>query len=425
MPTNDWFRSRHYKHFDRPVGSGFSRKAQDPSFVSRHSFSPLIHYIKRLKRYKKDRNKTEYKDRPIMYASHRDSCILSYYSYALNRLLDCYYNNTGLNGSVIAYRALGKGNYNFSSAAYQFAKRHSPALFLAFDVTGFFDNLDHKLLKSRLRKVLDVQTLPEDWYKIFRFVTRYHFVRRGDLEEHELFGSRIKERNSNPIGTVRELKNEGIEIHPNEEITRGIPQGTPISATLSNTYMIKFDKRLREFCNSVDALYMRYSDDILIVCSPRHKDKCINVVRTAISHEKLELNEDKTDVMRFNHRVEHCEKSRPFQYLGFEFGKHGVRLRTGTLARQWRKMRRAIKRTENTVLRNIKTGEPMRIYTKKLRRQFTPISRRNFSSYARTSAKSFGENQRVVKQTLRLERAFERELVELRKRIKRSIEHLH
>lgn len=114
----DWFKSRGYRHFDLPVGEKFAGKVMDPGFVLKHSFLPLLHYTKSEKRYKKcpktgTRTITS-KDRPIKYASHRDACILSFYAREMNKLLDAHYDAAGLSDSVLAYRALGRGNYDFS-----------------------------------------------------------------------------------------------------------------------------------------------------------------------------------------------------------------------------------------------------------------------------------------------------------------------
>lgn len=110
-----WFAHRGYRHFDRQVGLSFAKKVLQSDFVSRHSFSPLIHYVKSEKRYRPKDHKTKAKDRSIMFASHRDACILSYYSWLLNRRLEQAYASRDIGENVIAYRALGKGNYHFAS----------------------------------------------------------------------------------------------------------------------------------------------------------------------------------------------------------------------------------------------------------------------------------------------------------------------
>ena len=181
--TPDWLKPRRYRHFDLPVNEAFARKVMNASFVSRHSFSPLIHYTKIETRYKKcpatGVRTTAVKERPIKYASHRDACILSYYAHQINLALDQHYAITGTTDNVIAYRALGRANYDFAAEALAFAKANTPVTILAFDVTGFFDNLDHGLLKRRLKRLLNVTELEDHWLKVFRSVTSLHYV---DLE---------------------------------------------------------------------------------------------------------------------------------------------------------------------------------------------------------------------------------------------------
>jgi hypothetical protein len=65
-----------------------------------------------------------------------------------------------------------------------------------------------------------------------------------------------------PVATIAEVVGAGIHVLGNND-PFGIPQGTPISAALSNAYMMPLDKRIVEARGSVGGLYRRYSDDIL------------------------------------------------------------------------------------------------------------------------------------------------------------------
>jgi hypothetical protein len=51
-----WFKTRGYRHFDAPVGIRYGEHVCDLSFVEHHSWLPLIHYVKRVKRYKNKGN---------------------------------------------------------------------------------------------------------------------------------------------------------------------------------------------------------------------------------------------------------------------------------------------------------------------------------------------------------------------------------
>ena len=105
-----------------------------------------------------------------MFASHRDACILSKYSAELVRLLDSWYLANGLNETVIAYRALGRSNHDFAKRVEDFVRSQASLTIMCFDVSGFFDNLDHKRLKLRLKDILGCTELTDDWFAVFRAI---------------------------------------------------------------------------------------------------------------------------------------------------------------------------------------------------------------------------------------------------------------
>lgn len=416
----DWFKPRRYRHFDRTVGESFASKVSEPSFVAAHSFSPLIHFSKFTKRYKKPdkklSGKIETKERPIMYASHRDACILSYYAYQLNERLNQFYERNGLATSVVAYRKLGKGNYDHSAAAYNFAISNSPCTILAFDVSGFFDSLDHKQLKNRLKRILGVNALPEDWYRVFRFVTDYHYVDTKDMRANPMLRARLDDRAARSmIATISEVKAQGIPIRKNSNISKGIPQGTPISASLSNLFMMDFDVAARAFCQGINALYVRYSDDILVICPQGVASEAEAEVLRLIDSNLLSINTKKTERTQFISAGEVSSTGRAAQYLGFAYYPGGPGLRPSSLSRQWRKLRKNVRRVRRVASASIANGKTTKVFTKKLRARFSSLPLKNFSSYARRSAKAFGGKQKILSQVKRIEREFETLIIDLKK----------
>ncbi len=408
-----WFVPRGYRHFDRQVGRSFAEKIVGPGFVSQHSFSPLIHYIKSEKRYKPIDRKTKAKDRSIMFASHRDACILSYYAWLLNQLLEASYTALDIGDNVIAYRALGKGNYHFASDVYDYARENAPVAILAYDVTKFFDSLDHRLLKTRLRTILGVESLADDWFKVFRYMTKYRFVRLDDLRTHPTFAERLKKKTKDPIATILEVKEAGVPIQGNPNAF-GIPQGTPISATLSNLYMMDFDVEMSGFCHSRGALYRRYSDDILVVCKIAHARDVEVKIEDLLAANRLQISKDKTEVSEFDPANAELASKKAAQYLGFTFYGDGAAIRPSSLSRQWRKMRKGFRRTRDVATKAIAQGKASKVYTKKLRKRFTSVAARNFSSYARRSARLFAKGDLILRQLRRFEREVEREIVRLK-----------
>jgi RNA-directed DNA polymerase len=403
-----WFLKRGYKHFDAPVGEVFAQRLQDGASIDAHSWSPLIHYVKRVKRYKPREGRTVYKERPIMYASHRDACILSKFASDLTHRLDDFYEREGLGSNVIGYRRLGKSNYDFSADAYRFAKAHSPCVVLCFDITGFFDHLDHRLLKARLKRLLGVPELSDDWYAVFRQVTRFRHVSRGALAGHPEFGPRLKSKKPEPVATIAEIKGAGIEITPNRN-TFGIPQGTPISSAFSNLYMMDVDRDMAALCNARRALYQRYSDDILVVCSIEDEKVIRDALLASVVGHKLEIKDEKTERAVFD-----AAKPAVFQYLGFNVTPSGATIRPSSLARQWRKLKYSVAKTRKDGAVAIAEGRSDKVFTKRLRRRFYPVGVRNFSAYARRAAKAF-ESKRIARQVARLERKADEAIRDLNK----------
>lgn len=401
-----WFKPRGYKHFDSPVGEPFSAQASDESFVAQHDWSPLIHYVKPIKRYKPLLNQTLYKDRPIMYASHRDACTLSKYAYDLSAMLEQNYKDMGLDNSVIAYRKIGKTNHHFSSDTYRFALDNSPCIVLCFDITGFFDHLDHYILRSRLRRILGNKEIPEDWYKVFKHVTSYSKVDKDELQAHPIIGKKMRKGGSDIISTIAKIKSYGIKIHSNKNLY-GIPQGTPISSAFSNLYMIDLDLEISSACKSFGALYQRYSDDILIICSVDSEKHLTDTLCNSVSNHKLKMKPEKCERVIFDSKLPVS-----FQYLGFDVSPDGATIRASSLSRQWRKLKRNIAYTKKFGSQQIASGKSTIIYTKKLRSKFWPTGVRNFSQYARRSSSSFNSPD-IMRQILRLERRADRSIRQL------------
>lgn len=389
-----WTKKRRYRHFDFPISAQTAKHLVQPSSVSSHSFLPLIRYEKIQKWYKRNQSTgkryVEPKRRDIMYASHNDACILSFYAEKLNLILDKLYSEKNLNLNVIGYRKLGKSNYNFVQEALDFCYRMGSVSVVALDVTSFFDSIDHKLLKQRLKNILAVDEIPLDWYKIFKFITEYRYVNLAEIKEHPAFKDRFGKTEHGRISTIRSLKKASITIHSNSN-NFGIPQGTPISAALSNLYMVDFDIKMGLFCKPLDAFYRRYSDDILIICAPELQSTVMQQVTRIISEERLRLASHKTVIREFNfHNPENAMKAA--QYLGYAFDPCTISIRSSSLSRQWQKMRKAFRRSKRSSFWRYKTGILTPSYKKKLNRRFRFIKLeredgthlvRNFSSYCR------------------------------------------
>lgn len=405
MKQPEWFKQRHYGHFDSPVSSTFAGKISE-AVVSAHKWSPLIKYTKNEKRYKRVDSKTVIKARPIMYASHRDACILSKYSYHLCELLENQYQKLGISESVAAYRSLGKSNYHFAKETQNFVRGKDQVAIICLDVHGFFDHLNHSFLKSSLASILDTEGLDDDWFKVFRAVTKYRFVLLEDLKAHDHLKSRLRNR-IHPIVTIKGLNALGINIDKNPNAF-GIPQGTPISASLSNLYMLGFDAAIHAKVLEIGGFYRRYSDDILLACHPDKMQELEQAALDVMQSIHLEIQSAKTE------RVILSGTSKlDFQYLGFLLGRGDATLRHKSLSKQWRSIRRGIKRARREGEKSIALGKSDRIYRKKVCVRFTDAGRRNFLSYARRSAEEL-ESPSIRRQIKRLRKFAQKEIAALK-----------
>ena len=117
-------------------------------------------------------------------------------------------------------------------------------------------------------------------YLIFnKFFTKFHYIEleellsnkhinatRSDFWDKETY-SFNKICSAKLFRTIISENSKLIKKNPNE--TKGIPQGTNLSGTLANIYMLDFDLAIQNFVNNVGGYYRRYSDDILILINSK------------------------------------------------------------------------------------------------------------------------------------------------------------
>ena len=188
----------------------------------------------------------------------------------------------------------------------------------------------------------------------------------------------------------------------NKKVICGIMQGTPISATLSNIYMISFDKEINDIVEKSKGLYRRYSDDLVIICPFSEYKKLEEIVRGKIKQYELEIKKEKTNTTYFLQdkkgflRGFHDQKKekgyKNMQYLGFDFDGQRIFIRCSSLTRYYRKMKMSIRKAvKMSYGHKSKTKQnDNRVYTTKLKRRFLNPSSRSFISYALKSNKTMG-----------------------------------
>ncbi len=459
MSQKSWFRPKAYCHLTKKLvqrdEAWIKKYVSDPSNIIKHKFFPLIHRTIATKRYKNSEDRkgrrvkrhytikeqlrvSNVKYREIYYANHLDAHIYSYYT---KKILEPLYDkelkkSPALNDAVLAYRSVPilnssrcKSNIDFADEVFEMIKGTKGKIaVIALDISKFFDSLDHKRLKRVWARLLNRVDLPQDHYQVFKSLTQFSFVELKDLlsefgfnhpneliqndepyflsDGHE-FRERIKKK-----GYLKKNPFRGTDnTESNKRETIGIPQGTPISAFLANLYLLDFDKMVISELEKYGALgiYRRYSDDILVICPKEANDEIESFLYQSIQEFKLTIQPSKTQRSFFNNaRLEKGQQ--PLTYLGFQFDGHRKRIKPGSLAKFYRKMKSSVKfRAYKAHLATLKMTKgkvivDATLHRKKLYQQFsilgasrTSPTKRNYFSYAQ-SASSIMKSPEINKQ---------------------------
>lgn len=405
--NNSWFKNRGYLHFDTPVSEKFVQQfVECPEKVKSHSFYPFLFYeVPKLKLKVVDgkiirdkKNALTTKKRPIAYAAHLDSHIFSYYTYLLNlkydQMLSTQYNH--LQNSILAFRKLGKSNIEFAKIAFDKIRELGDCSVLALDITGFFDNLDHQILKHSWCNVLGTKQLPDDHYAVYKAITKFSKIKKEFIFQH--FGipkNTIGFKQYQRICTAEEFR-QFRQDFPDKIIKntsgKAIPQGSPISALLSNIYMLDFDIAVFNFLNKINPkfIYLRYCDDILCIVDKANLIATQKFILNEIKCFKLEINEQKTEVINFT-KTDKLRSDKALQYLGFIFRNDSISLRSQGFTRYSNKMKRGVSLAKQTkrkydIIRQRKGLPARKLYKKKLYSKYSHFGRCNFISYGKRAA---------------------------------------
>jgi len=460
QPKNWYSKVKNRLHLDEKCSKNRAVFIVQERNVPGHQFFPFIHFqIKQFKLSKKlEQRENEqsiidpYKIRDIYYAGHLDSYIYSYYNEKLLEYYEKFLQDNSLECSI-AYRHIdknnkgtGKSNIDFAAEAFREIKNRKECYAIGLDIHSFFDELDHEILYKNLCKLTKKDKLSDDLYQIYKILTKFHFIELDDL----LANKHIKANKSDfwdkeihsfkkicstkIFRTILSENNELIKKNPNT--LKGIPQGTNLSGTLANIYMLDFDMAVQNFVNKINGYYRRYSDDILILVNSKTElNELLVIVENELNKLKLELSKNKTICCHFynnNCEYEPCSfqnnygGNAEFQYLGFTYNGKIILVRNGTIGAFWRDAIRHIKRM---VLSNFNSKK--RIPIAKIYGLYTHLSNResqygNFYSYIRKSQRifeedyQFGEKVKIKSQMSKSWEILHRYLIKLKEKYKIS-----
>ena len=389
-----------YAHFDLRVSlsmPSIRKYVMDRTKIVTHSFYPFIHFEKKNSRYGKKGPK---KPRELYYCSHLDRCVYQRYAFLLNYQYNIWACENNIDDVAIAYRdSLGKNNIDFAKDAFDAIRSFPQCFILVGDFTNFFDNLEHQYLKKMMCEVLGVERLPQDYFSVFKNITRFSSWDWKDIvkaagENIAERGVRKKINSKETVLTKEQFQKNKKDIKKNISGV-GVPQGAPISAVLSNIYMIKFDKDIKRYVTSKGGIYMRYSDDFIIVLPYERDAEIADFTSYIFSYVEsmkglIDLQKEKTSCYTYKDEVIY-EGDQPssINYLGFLFDGKSIRIRPRAITKYYYRMRRKA----NTIGRsNWTSSKGRRISAKEL-----------YSIYSRNDEKqTFIDYARKAKGILKL-----------------------
>jgi len=371
-----------YLHFDCHVSKvELEQYAMDDEKVARHAFFPLILFNESWTKFRKNGAK-KVKIRPLRYSARKDAAIFAYHRYFLSEHYEAELQRRGISNLPVAYRKIprsdgggNKCNIDFAADVFDYIRTLGDCDVTVVDISGFFESLDHTILKSNWECLLG-RALNSAENAVFNAVTKYTVVDRAQtFERLGLFkktgGGNRKQRRQRDIDKIRAQKHVQLctpsefrakicggdsslpSLLQKHSLDYGIPQGTPISDLLANLYLIDFDTRLARWVRKHGGRAYRYCDDIVVVL-PTKKSKpyflAKNYLQSSIEEfgDHLKIKEEKVSVSRFiqgHDRQYHThiigKSSRNgLEYLGFQFDGKTVQLRNSTLSNAWRKLKR-------------------------------------------------------------------------------------
>jgi hypothetical protein len=402
-----WFRKRGYLHFDKPISLEHALDiVTNPNTVATHSFLPFITFTSTTFKVHKDKGTNAIertpKERPIAYSSHIDSHIYSYYAGILNYLYENQLQTYKISKNVLAFRSLSKSNIEFANEAFREIKKRGNCSAVALDLSKFFDTLDHAILKDAWCRLLSTDMLPNDHYAVFKAITKYSKVEKEKV--YDLIGipknnAKHTKKIKKQICSFADFRNKVRKsdlIIPNKANV-GVPQGSPISALLSNIYMLNFDVEMSEYVSSLGGEYFRYCDDMLFIVPANEKNNVAGEAERRLIQLNVSLNVKKTEIREFKVTPKKTTCDKPLQYLGFIFDGENIFLRSSSLSRYSDRMKRGVKLAKATMKRKNKIrklrGLPSKeLFKEKVYARYAHVGKRNFLTYGYRASRIMNSN---------------------------------
>ena len=384
---------KRYPHFDAFIPlKELERLATDPEKVAKHPFLPFLLYTKGWQPFRREGQRPKRKERPIRYASRRDSAIFSYYRYLLSQHYETALLKLGIDRCPIAYRKLarpagigGKCNIDFAADAFAEVCKLCTCCTVTLDISSYFECIDHGRLGEVWNRLLGTSRLPPDHMAVFRAITQYAVVdRNAAYERLGYIGVKARPGGLTSTGFLTPRRAMPIQLctpqefrqriagkdksHPSLIVKNkenyGIPQGAPISDLLANIYLLDFDVLVQNYVSLLGGIYYRYSDDIFILV-PGGAEAGFTATAFIVDAiqkfgPKLKIKESKTAIVAFSPgsdgalsatRIDRPRSRSGLEYLGFRFDGRKAYLRESTMSRFHRSIKLAGRRRARMLVR--------------------------------------------------------------------------
>lgn len=425
MPLAYTHKPRTYLHFDPPpAATSAEALATAPDRVARHAFYPFLGFSLTTPKVQKGASGEfirKDKKRPIKLAAHMDAAIYAHYGRIIAEAYEAEVTARGLGECIIAFRRPsrpGQNNISFAHEVFEFIDHHRPCVAVGLDVEKFFDRLGHDVLKQCWQATLRLTRLPPDHFNLFKSLTDFTWVdrtaayRAAGVSPHNPKPKDIRRtRICSPQVFREKIRGAGlIWRNPEHAQRRGIPQGAPISALLSNIYMLEFDTAMQAAVSAHGGLYRRYCDDIVVVVPPSAQAEIEALAIAEITALELTINPSKTTRATFPAGIGTLSANGDrTQFLGFDYDGVRTLIRASSLTRYYGKMRRGVQMARLTQRKHnkIEAAEgrpPTGLKTRQLYIRYSYLIHRrfrrkesghdrqseNFITYAYRAAKTMG-----------------------------------
>ena len=189
------------------------------------------------------------------------------------------------------------------------------------------------------------------------------------------------------VRRLHEINKDKHKIIKRHKDSKGIPQGTAISAILANVYMLDFDKQVNDMVKGLGGVYMRYSDDFIIILPDEADFKLMyGELQEIIRSVKLEVKDDKTQIYKhsldsspkiqcvMSQYIDGAKKNKDMvEYLGLAYDGESVEIKDAT---RHKFLRRANRKLKSILKQREVFGDC--VGTRQFRQRYTALGKKGF-----------------------------------------------